>query len=230
MAPTTQGYTIQDILEAKAEEEWRRKGVPEKDIEFSRLTGMDASDICGFRKFSAEHPGYLIIVRCPKLTSRPHHAVFAPKPGYASGAKSGTSGLLVFHQEPGQEGGAIKTKLFVSDYDLMCIWRKNGTTFQKVAVTAEGGGKKGRFSPDATALIRELNWHMESRSRIMHGCQDDWQSANNPGVKPGDRFAAFNQGDTEYFGSPSQLGYFYRSLHLPWPYDAAGKYRLSSAA
>ena len=224
MGGAKQGFTIQEILEAKVEEGWRRKGVPEHDIEFSRLAGMDAGDIRGFRKFTGQHPGYLIIVRCPKVTSRPHHGVFPPKPGYASGAKSGTSGLLVFQKDAGRGDGSTNTKLFVSDYDLMCVWRRGSKGFEKVVVTAEGGRKKGRFSPDATHVIRELNWCMESRSRIMHGCQDDWLSPDNPGVKPGDRFAAFNLGNADYLDSPSRLGYYYREHHLPWPYNGAGKH------
>jgi hypothetical protein len=224
MALPKQGFTIQEILEARAEEEWRREKVPESDIEFSRLTGMDAGDIRGFRKFTSQHPGYLIIVRCPKVTARPHHRVFGPKPGFASGAKSGTSGLLVFHKDAGRGDGSTETRLFVSDYDLMCVWRRGSTGWVRIAITAEGGKKKGRFSEEATKTIRELNWSMESRSRIMHGCQDDWVSPNNPGVKPGDRFAVFNEGKTLYFDSPSMLGYYYRELHLPWPYNGAGKH------
>jgi hypothetical protein len=224
MGAPNHGFTIQDILEARAEEEWRREGVPEKDIELSRLSGMDAGDIRGFRKFTSQHPGYLIIVRCPKATARPHHRVFPPKPGYASKSKSGTSGLLIYEKDAGRGDGSTDTKMFVSDYDLMCIWRKTPTGYAKVTVTAEGGRKKGRLSPEATQVVRELNWCMESRSRIMHGCQDDWLAADNPGVKPGDRFATFNQGKTEYFDAPSKLGYYYRELHLPWPYDGAGKH------
>ena len=224
MGDPKQGFSIQEILEAKAEEEWRREGVSEKDIEFSRLAGMDAGDIRGFRNFTSQHPGYLIIVRCPKMTARPHHRTFRPKPGFASSAKSGTSGLLVFQKDTGRGDGSTETRLFVSDYDLMSVWRHGSKGWEKIKVTAEGGAKRGRFSDDATKTIRELNWNMESKSRIMHGCQDDWVSTYNPGVKPGDRFAAFKQGETKYFDAPSKLGYFYRDNHLPWPYDGMGKH------
>ena len=224
MGGSRQGYSIQDILEAKAEEDWRRAGVEEADIDFSRLTGMDAGDIRGFRKFTGQHPGYLIVVRCPKATARPHHRAFRPKPGFASSAKSGTSGLLVFRKDLGRGDGSTQTRLFVSDYDLMCVWRRGPSHWERIKVTAAGGMKRGKFSDDATRTIRELNWNMESKSRIMHGCQDDWTSPDNPGVKPGDRFAAFETGQTHYFDSPSKLGYYYRGLHLPWPYDGKGKH------
>jgi len=223
MGGTGGTFTIQEILEGKAEENWRRKGVPEEDIKFSRLCGMDAGDIRGFRKFTRKPPGYLVIVRCPKLTARPHYETFQSKPGYAAvdrdGAhpKSGTSGLLVYK-------GQNKDKLFVSDYDLMSIWRRGAKGFEKISVTAEGGRKRGKYSPDATMAIRELNWCMESRARIQHGCQDDWDSPDNPGVKPADHFAAFNLGAAEHFDSPSVLGYYYHDLHLPFPYDGNGRY------
>src|ERR1035437_7465062 len=129
-------FTIQDILEAKAEEEWRRKGISEQDIEFSRASAMDAADIREFRKFTTRHPGYLIFVRCPKLTARPHHSTFQPKPGYASDAKSGTSGLISYKKEVELADGTknTETKLFVSDYDLMSFWRRGPKGFEKVPV------------------------------------------------------------------------------------------------
>jgi hypothetical protein len=226
-------FTIQEILEAKAEEKWRQKGIPEQDIELSRLTGMDAGDIRGFRKFTAQHPGYLIIVRCPKVTARPHHAIFPPKPGYASGSKSGDSGLLPFDKPVTLADGTKTTekRIFVSDYDLMSVWRRGPKGFEKIVVTAEGGRKKGPLSPDATVVIRHLNWCMESRSRIVHGCQDDWISKeHNPGVKAGSRFAAFNLGAGEYIDSPAGLEQYYAKFHLPWPYDNTGKHKASLLA
>ncbi len=232
MGGTSGTFTIQDILEGKAEENWRREGVPEEDIIFSRLSGMDAGDIRGFRKFTAKHPSYLVIVRCPKLTARPHYNTFQSKPGYAAvdrdgnHPKSGTSGLLVYKgQSPTPDGTRIpKDKLFVSDYDLMSIWKRGARGFEKISVSAEDGRKRGKYSPEATIVIRELNGCMEFRSRIQHGCQDDWNSTDNPGIKPGDHFAAFDVGKAEHFSCPSLLGYYYYDLRLPFPYGGNGKY------
>ena len=232
-------FTIQDILEGKAEENWRRKGVPEEDIEFSRVSGMDAGDIRGFRKFTARHPGYLIVVRCPKLTSRPHHGIFPPKPGYATKdrdgkpVKSGTSGLVVYKgQKELPDGTKVpRDKLFVSDYDLMSFWRRGPKGFEKVTVSPADGKKRGAFSPEATGLIRELNGCMESRSRIAHGCQDDWNSTENRGIQAGDRFAAFDVGTAELFVEPSGLNHCYEKFHLPaCPYENTGKYNPSKPA
>jgi hypothetical protein len=231
-------YTIQEMLEAKAEENWRRKGVSEKDIEFSRWSGMDAGDIRGFLKYTVRQPGYLVIARCPKLTARPHYNTFQSKPGYAAvdregrHPKSGDSGLLVYKGETAQPDGTKvpKDKLFVSDYDLMSIWRRGGKGFEKIFVSAAGGAKRGKFTPDATIVVRELNWCMESRARIQHGCQDDWNSPDNPGIKAGDHFAAFNVGKAEHFDSPIEVGIYYNNLSLPFPYDGNGKYKLSKPA
>src|SRR5262245_47464349 len=69
---------IQALMEAKREEEWRRAGVLECDIAFSRLSGIGAPDVRTFREFSRR--GLLIVVRCPKLTARPWHGLLPPKP------------------------------------------------------------------------------------------------------------------------------------------------------
>ena len=46
--------TTQERMEAQRESEWRRADVPEIDIIFSRLSGMDARDIQVFRDVSRE--------------------------------------------------------------------------------------------------------------------------------------------------------------------------------
>lgn len=242
MGETRSTYTIQEILEGNAEAQWRREGVSEQDIEFSRLTGMDAGDIRGIRKFTAQHPGYVIFIRCPKATARPHYRNFPSKPGYATGkeSKSGDSGLALVTRKIQQSDGSTVTrsKWVVSDYDLMSFWRRGPHGLEKIVVTAgenksgqwvpKDGAKTGPLSREATALVAKLNTFMESDARIMHGCQDDWKSQGNRGVVPGgDRFAEFNAGSVEYFDRPSALGYRYRTLGIKWPYDGSGRYKLA---
>lgn len=235
------GFTIQEILEGNAEEKWRRKGVPEEDIKFSRLTGMDGGDIRGFRKFTAQHPGYVIITRCPKVTARPHHQNFPPKPGWAGGNTS-DSGLAIATRDVKRDDGSIYKvqRWVVSDYDLMTVWRQAGGHFEKILVTSgeyksgkwvpKDGAKTGPFSPTATVIIRSLNGCMESRSRIVHGCNDDWVEPKNRGVKAGDRFAIFKLGAAEYIDNLDALEGFYHELHTPWPYDANGRHIPSKLA
>jgi len=200
--------TIQELLEYKREEEWRREGVPERDIEFSRLSGMDGRDVRAFRQFTTG--GLLIVVRCPKVTARPHHGVFRPKTK-ATEQKTGSSGLAV-----------TKGRIFVSDYDLMSVWQNSSRGFVKIFISAGGGASRGRYTQQARELIAEMNKHLVSR--LQHGCQDDYDSPKNPGVKAGDHFAAYLAGAAEHLVDMYECERYYRKLGLPWLYDNAGKY------
>jgi hypothetical protein len=202
--------TIQEMLESKREDEWRRAGVLENDIEFSAQSAIDARDVRTFRTVSLKNQ-LLIVVRCPKLTARPWHGLLAPKP-LVTKQKTGTSGVVV----------TSKGQMYVSDYDLMCIWRRDGDKFQKVFVSSTTDNPRGPFSDEAKAIIRELNELLISR--IQHGCQDDYHSASNPGVKPDDHFAAFQSGRAEHLANPRDCALAYARNGLVWPYDSAGKY------
>ena len=81
MGGTRGTFTIQEFLEGKAEENWRRNGVPEKRSEFSRLSGMDAGEIRGFRKFTGRHPGYLSWRVAPNLPPGRTTESFRPSQG-----------------------------------------------------------------------------------------------------------------------------------------------------
>lgn len=204
-------YNIQEAMELARESEARRAGVPERDIEFSRLCGMDAKDVRVFREFSGK--GFLIVVRCPKPEARGWHGLIPSKPKVMEG-KSGSSGVKV--NKPGE--------MFVSDYDLMSIWRHGGSGLRKVFVSAANGAERGRYSPEATVIIKELNRMLVSR--LQHGCQDDYCSLTNPGVKMIDHFASFCSGIAEYHANPAVCKLFYERNKLVWLYDSSGAYRL----
>jgi hypothetical protein len=203
--------TIQESMEAKREEEWRRVGVSEDDIAFSRLSAIDARDVRTFRDFTLKNR-LLIVVRCPKLTARPWHGLLAPKP-MVTKQKTGSSGVAVT-----PEGS-----MYVSDYDLMSLWRRSERGLQKVVVTSTTADLRGPFSKEAKAIISDLNKQLVSR--IQHGCQDDCPAMANPGVKPADHFAAFASGVAQHLVSPKECELLYAKYGLTWPYDALGKYR-----
>ncbi|HSW03332.1 hypothetical protein [Aquabacterium sp.] len=201
--------SIQESIEAQREQEWRRLGVAEADIAGSRSTGIDARDITTLRKFSLA--GMLLVLRCPKVTARAHHGIFPPKL-MAVKEKTGSSGLVV-----NQHGDIL-----VSDYDLMSVWRQAGAGWQKVFISAANGASRGAWSAEATLLVRSLNQQLVSR--LQHGCQDDFQSALNPGVKPGDHFAAFRHGALQHLPQPAACRAFYVQQRLHWPYDPGGHF------
>jgi hypothetical protein len=84
----------------------------------------------------------------------------------------------------------------------------------------EGGAKRGPLTPQARAFMLEANASL--RSRLQHGCQDDFLSPSNRGVKAADTFVAFVSGQCRLLTGPSACQAFYRANHLAWPYDGAG--------
>ena len=204
-------FTLQELAESAKERRWKEKRVPEEDIAFSRLCGVDAEDVGTFRRITRQRAA-LIIVRGPKLAARVFHGIFPPKPASARDQKSGTSGV-----------GEARGKPFVSDYDLMGAWRRSGSGYQKIFMAAPGGASRGPWSVEGMALARELNCALVSP--IQHGAQDDYHSPSNRGVQSGDYFAAFNAGIAKYLGSVPACEQYYRQHQLDWPYLANGRHR-----
>jgi hypothetical protein len=205
--------TVQEILEWQREEEWARAGVPRKDIEFSRLSGMDARDVKALREFVVAGI-LLIVIRCPKVTARAWHGLFPPK-SIGVKDKSGPSGLVVRED-------STRNRIVVSDYDLMSVWRGGSKGFEKIFISAANGAPRGKWTPEALKVVKALNNILVSK--IQHGCQDDFDSPANPGVKPDDHFAAFRDGQAEHLKDPSACRQYYELHHLAWPYDGTGRY------
>jgi hypothetical protein len=202
--------TIQESIEFKREQEWRKAGATECDITTSRLTGMDARDIRVFRQFS--ETGYLFIIRCPKVAARAMHGLFPPKP-LAVKQKTGSSGVVV------TERGAMQ----VSDYDLMSVWKTSGAgAWEKIFMSAANGAPRGPWTAEARDLVRNLNTRLVSR--LQHGCQDDFHSAKNPGIKSSDHFALFERGACQPIASAEYCARAYAARGMAWVYSANGLY------
>lgn len=207
-------YNIQEAMELQRETEALKAGVPQSDVDFSRRSGIDPMDVRTFREVSAR--GLLIVVRCPKSTARAWHGVIPPKP-ISVKDKTGSSGVVV----------TAEGSMFVSDYDLMSIWRHGGGGWCKIVVSAENGASRGRYSAEGTGVLKELNRNLVSR--IKHGCQDDFCSSHNPGIKMSDHFSAFSNGRSEYFPNPATCKMFYERNKLVWLYTDTGNYLLDAA-
>ena len=121
----------------------------------------------------------------------------------------------------------LSGKMLVSDYDLMSIWHGDGAGWRKVFASAANGASRGRYSVEATAIIKKLNRSLVSR--IQHGCQDDYCSPHNPGVKMADHFAIFCQRVGEYSANPAACKSFYERNRLVWFYGPTGAYLLDVA-
>ena len=202
---------LQEILEGQREEAGQRAGVGPKDIEHSRVSGIDPQDVRTFREASASE-GILIVVRCPKVAARAWHGIL-PAKTWATKQKTGDSGAVV-----NQKG-----QIMVSDYDLMSLWRRTGGAAVKLFASAAGGAAQGKYPREAQELIVRLNARLITK--IQHGCQDDFDSVLNPGVKVTDHFSAFDAGRALHLSSPSECAAYYSRNGMTWPYDGAGRYQ-----
>jgi hypothetical protein len=188
------------------------------DLRLSEVSGMDARDIMFLRRFTSEH-GLLIVFRCPKPSARAFHGTL-PAKSFATKAKS--------NAETGTVTGA-GGRLMVSDYDMMGVWRHDGTGFRKIPVSAlVPGAARGPWGDLARELVRAMNRHLVSK--LQHGCQDDFLNVHdNPGVKRADHFLAVRLGAGLYLSSPDECENFYRAHALFWPYAANGQHRGAGA-
>lgn len=201
---------LADLALAK-EQEARAAGADGLDILMSQRSGMDARDIMYLRAFTRAR-GLMIIVRCPKRAARAFHGELSAKT-FATKGKTNETGTVY------GAGG----HLMVSDYDMMSVWRATGTGWQKIFVSAlTPGAARGPWSAEARDLVREMNSHLVTR--LQHGCQDDFHSPNNPGVKMADHFLALKAGEPTYLPDPIHCENYYAAHGLFWPYGAGGKH------
>ena len=190
-------------------------GISPIDVAFSRLSAMHPLDLQLFRQVSIQG-GYLIVVRCPKPNSWVLQGELPAKP-------------LAVKEKTGEDG-TVKSKsgqCYVSDYDLMCVWYKAGNKLNKLFISAKNGADRGAWSREAQSFVVQLNQKL--KARIQHGCQDDYVSENNPGVKIEDRYAAFYNGRVEFLPNMDAAKRYYEMLGLEWLYNNVGVFDLKKA-
>lgn len=221
--------TIHEHMLARRQREWRAAGASPADIRVAIRSGMDACDIGVLRRFTAARQ-LLIVVRCPKASAVVWHGML-PAKTWATKRKTGSSGVVARDAEenidPKERGDAQPRRPMVSDYDLMSVWRRSSGGWKKIFVSAAGGAARGPFTPQATLLVRQLNGQL--LTRIQHGCQDDWHSPQNPGIKASDRFAAFVEGKPEFLEGRAACARLYGRYGLAWPYGSDGRHAASRA-
>jgi len=199
----------------------QRHEVSDQDIHFSRLSGMSPLDIDVLCDFTREE-ALLVVIRCPKRPARYFHGKFQPKPAHVKRKSDAATGLAT-------ENGIT----YVSDYDLMSVWRLAGLGhYEKIVFQAVSEKDPQLFGPEANALMKKLDGRL--LSAFQHGAQDDYNSAENPNVamastagKLVDRFMVFNVGTPTYACNGLELQKIYERLlgRDIWPYDADGSYR-----
>lgn len=219
--------TIGEIMALARDQEARAGGVSETDIELGRQAGMLPADVAALRAFTAQAPGFCLVVRCPKASAYAWQGLLPAKIGAVS-KKTGDTGVVSFHKVRRDGNGAplfrngepiIDAAAYVSDYDFMGIWQKWRGAWQRVRVSAPNGAKRGGYGAEAAELLRRINRTLVTK--IQHGCQDDWVSSDNRGVDlVKDHFAAFFDGDKDFLRDAAACRAFYASRGLgTFPYD-----------
>jgi hypothetical protein len=223
----------------------QRHEVSDLDIHFSRLSGISPVDIDVLCDFTREE-ALLLIIRCPKRPARYFHGRYDPKPMHVKTKSDPDTGLVMVDKD-----------MFVSDYDLMSVWRFVGQgQYEKVVVQSVDDKNPMCFSSEANMLMDKLNGRLVSQTRadrvferdgrqisqvhakrtFQHGAQDDFDSPDNPdiiltskGGKRVDRFMVFNVGTPSYVCNGNELKILYERLFGRdiWPYDANGIYHYS---
>jgi len=188
----------------------RGAGADGLDVRLMLESGMDAQDIMRLRQFTGREK-LLLVIRCPKRNAAAFHGDL-PAKTWATKAKTNATGTV----------RDAHGHLMVSDYDMMSLWRYNGTGYQKIYVSAlEPGAPRGNWGPEAVRIVREMNGFLVTK--IQHGCQDDFVNVSkNPGVKMADHFLAIDVGHGVYLPNPIFCENFYKAHGLPWPYDSSG--------
>ncbi|MFM2119770.1 MAG: hypothetical protein RL722_1238 [Pseudomonadota bacterium] len=192
----------------------RDEQVGDEQIHLSRLSGMAPADIDVLQDFTREEC-LLLIIRCPKRSARYHHGKVPPKTWATSKLhlKSDPSTGLVTLPNGSQQ---------VSDYDLMCVYRKLGDDFDKLFFSSKT--ERGALPAEAQRLLMLVQWRL--KSRFQHGAQDDYEFPGNPGVskgdgksKPSDKFMVFMLGAARCYPGPDELKAKVYDVHgLDWPY------------
>lgn len=198
----------------------QRTEVSDQDIHFSRLSGISPVDIdvlCDFSRTEA----LLVVIRCPKRPARYFHGKYKAKPAHVKAKSDPATGLVT-----------VDGETYVSDYDLMCVWRCTGQGhYEKILFRSLDPARPLVFGPEANALMSLLEGRL--RSPFQHGAQDDFNSSSNPNVtmksqdgKLVDRFMVFNLGTPMYVCTGMELKKVYDRLlgQDAWPYDESGIY------
>lgn len=201
--------TFRELAEGSLQNRWHGK-IPDGDIRFAMLTGIAPSDVHVLRTFSARR--WLLVVRCPKRAGLVLQGVLAPKPAGVKHKSSDGSGTLY------DDGG----RLVVSDIDPMSLWKGTARGWEHVPCGGPSGTSGSWGSDEADRVMQELLPRMTAP--FQHGCQDDWQSTDNPGVKRNAKgeepqFAAFLNGTAKHLPSKADFFAFHRQQGITPPYD-----------
>jgi hypothetical protein len=195
--------------------QYREHHIADSDIELSTASGMDARDVRFLRELSGTR-GLCVIVRCPKPDGRVLQGVLPPKP-MAVKEKSKDFGVV---SRGSHATGDVRT--WVSDYDLMGIWKYEAGRYRPLPLRNLSGALADHSTLEARTVAALLTTRLVSP--IQHGCQDDFLDYRNPGVSEKDHFAVYDRGRAHHLRGVAPCADFYRTHGLTWRYGLTGRY------
>lgn len=200
----------------------RRAGISAGDVAFAMQSDIGPWDVAALREGTAKFK-MLLIMRCPKKQSVGFQGVFIPKrmdhayqKGSKDAVKTGEAGLAV-HPD--------SKEIFVSDYDLMGVWKRVGSGYERLDTGTQPKGQN--------PVVDELNAMFfdnrpgENTSPFQHGGQDDYKPSggkSHPNLKITENCAAFREGEMRHLAGIAAVRAYYDRHGLNFPYDDAGIY------
>ena len=128
-------------------------------------------------------------------------------------------------------------KVYVSDYDLMSVWRFLGAgDYEKIFFSAPDRSRPRILPPEAQGLLDKVKPRL--KAPFQHGAQDDFHSDKNPNIQMStvghhlvDRFLVFNLGEPSYVCNGAELKRVYDRLlgSDAWKYDEQGRHEAARA-
>lgn len=204
------------------------------DTAFAQRSDIGPWDVAALREGTREHK-LLVIMRCPKEGAVGFQGKLTPKRmdhGYrvhdhAIAVKSGESGIGV-HPDTGE--------IFLSDYDLMSVWKRGNRDggWEKVPLPMTAPGQPSENLDKLNKIFFQDNRDGELRSPFQHGAQDDYippPDKRHPNLKMKERCAAFREGEADYLNGFDEIrAYYYQNQLRPFPYDLQGKFTAGASS
>ena len=181
------------------------RGFSPQVTSLAAFTGLIGKDIDTFQRFSVSHE-LLIIIRQPGWEANAYakeilEHEYYPKPA-AVKMKTGSDSTVKYLGQ-----------VYVSDTDLMCIYRLNKTTGRYTTIELKWDSKRAK-TIEEEKYIGALNGLLISN--IQHGCNDDYLESGKPrNVEIGYDFLAFDCGKIQCIDF-KDLRAYYNEKGLKW--------------
>ena len=195
------------VAERRLEDLEREVECSEEEIKIAKRHGMLAWHLEGLRQYCREE-NRLLILRSSKYEGRKFHF------SRAHSAKP-------VHVKDTTENGevVVNGKRFFSDYDILSLWQRKGTSYQRVPTC-----KPELDFEMIYEVIDELNEFIGNRTMFQHGANDEYVDRKGKPkneLKSTETFIAFDENKIIYelFNIIDLKMFYTRNKLTPWVYQ-----------